>query len=217
MGSFGSTPKQEPTAVERDQLRIAQDTWDRYKQSFRPIEDAMIEKIRQYEQPGYRENKAGEAAIAARRGVAPGGAGTSGRFLSGAMQSALGSGALASQGAAQTGLQAHQKYLGGLQGMTQLGHNERQQASQGTTRLAGIENAAAARKAALAAAEQENFMQGLGQLGGYGMSAMYNMKGNTGGADPSNILGNSAFIGPPASAMQTAAIQQNPFMPQFNW
>lgn len=218
LGGSGGAEQVEQTAAEREQLKIAADTWDRYKETFVPIENAMVDKIRSYDTEGYRENKVGEAATVAKRNQLQARGGASGHFLGDILQHGVQTGAIAGMGGAETGQETREQYGSGLQGMTQIGHNIRQTASQGMTGLAGISNTEARRQSIADAKEKQNMMQGVGQFAGMGASYLNSPEFDN---FNSSVEGMPGFIGPPSALMgATSAVtapSSNPFMPQFNW
>ena len=165
----------ESNPYEEELVRVADNMWKDYQESYVPLENTMIDRIQGYGSQEHKDQQVDKAVTAARintPGQVTAGAGmdpSNGNFAaaSGAAQNQTGlSGAMGAMSGQQT---AEDQYIGGMMGLAQMGRGQQATAMQGTSHLASM---TAGQQAAELAAKQtiESAKWGAGgSLAGLGM------------------------------------------------
>lgn len=169
----------ESNPYEEELIRVADEMFQNYQESYVPLENQMMERIQGYGSEDYKQQQMDKAVTAARintPGQVTAGAGmdpSTGTFIdaSGKAQQQTG---LASAMGAMSGQQtAEDQYIGGMMGMAQTGRGQQATAMGGYGNMASL---TAGQQAAELAAKQTvesakwgaaGSMAGLGMIYGY--------------------------------------------------
>ena len=167
----------ERNQYEDDLMRMSEQMFNTYKESYVPLQNQMIEQVQGYRGPGYQQYAKDQGVNAARMNT-PGTMTTvagmdpsSGGFAQATMDAQNQSGHAGAMGA-MSGLQtAEDQYMSGMLGMAQVGRGQHGDALQGTSSMAGIQ---AGQDMAEIAAKQYAKNQKWGAIGAIGgMTGMY--------------------------------------------
>lgn len=180
VGGGGGSEKVEETPEEKELAQIASERWERYKETFKPLENQYMAEVDDLGTQQAQDQVTGQAVSGVQQGVGDMAIDPNQGNPMGNTGAALGSARANAATQATTGLRG--QHIQGMQGIVQMGQGQSADAIQGMSDIAGQAASEAAADAKRETFRDFNRRQAWGNLAGNvaGAGMAYGMQGGNG-------------------------------------